>query len=76
MMKTYITIHPQELNNCNKIGYENFCEELFVMKSRHIYSCASAVYFTSIHDIRENCDFYYYHNRTDITPSVLDGGKK
>ena len=28
------------------------------------------------HDIKENCDFYYYHNRTDVTPSVLDGGMK
>ena len=67
---------PQELSNCKKFGYEYFCEELFVVKSRHIYSCASAVYFNSIHDIKENCNFYYYHNRTDITPSVLDGGKQ
>ena len=72
----YITICPQELNNCKKIGYKYFCEELFVVKSRHKYSCASAVYFNSIHDIKENCDFYHYHNRTDITPSVLDGGKQ
>ena len=34
------------------------------------------MYFNSIHDIKENCDFYYYHNRTDITPSVLDGGRQ
>ena len=26
--ETYITICPQELNNCKKIGYEYFCEEL------------------------------------------------
>ena len=70
--ETYITICPQELNNCKRIGYKYFCEELFVVKSRHRYSCASTVYFNSIHDIKENCDFYYYHNRTDITPSVLD----
>ena len=31
----YITIHPQELNNCKKIGYKYFCEELFVVKSKH-----------------------------------------
>ena len=74
--ETYITIHPQELNNCKKIGYEYFCEELFVVKSRHRYSCVSAVYFNSIHDIKENCDFYYYHNITDRTPSVLDEGKQ
>ena len=74
--ETYIKIHPQELNNCKRIGYEYFCEELFVVKSRHRYSCASAVYFNSIHDIKENCNFYYYHNRTDITPSVLGGGRQ
>ena len=72
----YISICPQELNNCKKIGYEYFCEELFVVKSKHKYSCASAVYFNSNHDIKENCDFYYYHNKTDITPSVLDAGKQ
>ena len=34
------------------------------------------VYFNSIHDNKENCDFYYYYNKTDVTPSVLDGGKQ
>ena len=74
--ETYITICPQELNNCKRIGYESFCEELFVVKSKHRYSCASAVYFNSIHDIKENCDFYYHHNKTDITPCILDGRKQ
>ena len=45
--ETYITICPQELNNCKKIGYEYFCEELFVVKSKHKYSCVSVVYFNS-----------------------------
>ena len=48
--ETYITIHPQELSNCKKIGYEYFCEELFVVKSKHQYSCASAFYFNSNYD--------------------------
>ena len=74
--KMYITICPQELSYCKKIVYEYFCEELFVEKSKHKYSCASAVYFNSNHNIKENCDFYYYHNKTDITPSILDGGKQ
>ena len=74
--ETYIFICPQELHNCKKIGYEYFCEELFVVKSKHRYSCASAVYFNSNHDIKENCDFYYYHNKTNVMPSVLDGGKQ
>ena len=55
--ETYISIHPQEQNNCKKIGYEYFCEELFVVKSKHKYRCASAVYFNSNHDIKKNCDF-------------------
>ena len=74
--ETYITICPQELSNCKQIGNEYFCEEIFVVKSKHQYSCASAVYFNANHDIKENCDFYYYHNKTDITPSVLDGGEQ
>ena len=47
-----------------------------MVKSKHRYSCASTVYFNSNHDIKENCDFYYYHNKTDVMPSVLDGGKQ
>ena len=56
--ETYISIHSQELNTCKRIGYEYFCQELFVVKSKHKYSCASAVYFNSNHDIKENCEFY------------------
>ena len=72
----YITIYPQELSNCKRISYKYFCEELFVVKSKHQYSCASAVYFNSNHDIKENCDFYYYHNKTNIAHSLLDRGKQ
>ena len=71
--ETYITICPQEQSNCKRISNEYFCEELFVVKSKHQYS---AGYFNANHDIKENCDFYYYHNKTDITPSVLDRGKQ
>ena len=34
------------------------------------------MYFNSKHDITENCDFYYYHNKTNVTPSVLDGRRQ
>ena len=74
--ETYISIRSQELNTCKRIGYEYFCEELFVVKSKHRYSCAGAVYFNSNHDTKDNCDFYYYHNRSDVTPSVLNGGRQ
>ena len=65
---------PPRTKQLQEIGYEYFCEELFVVKSKQKYSCASAVYFNSNHNIKENCDFYYYHNKTNITPSMLDGG--
>ena len=73
-MRTYISLCSQELDTCKRIGYEYFCEELFVVKSKHKYSCASAVYFNSNHNIKEICDFNYYYNKCNVTPSVLDGG--
>ena len=33
--ETYISICPQELNNCKRIGYEYFCGELLMVKSKH-----------------------------------------
>ena len=72
--ETYISLHPQELNTCKRIGYEHFCEKLFVAKSKHKYSCASAVYFNLEHEIKQNCEFKFYYNKSDITPSVLDEG--
>ena len=35
----------EELRTCKKIGYEYYCEELFVVKSKSKFSCASALYF-------------------------------
>ena len=32
--ETYITLHSQELKMCNRIGYEYYCKELFVIKSK------------------------------------------
>ena len=72
--ESYISLHLQELNTCKKIGYEYLCKELFVVKSKHKYSGASTVYFNLNLDIRQNCDFNYYFNKTDVKPSVLDGG--
>ena len=72
--ETFISLCPQELNTCKRIGYEHFCEELFVVQSKHKYNCASAVYFNLEHDIKQNCEFKFDFNKTDITPSVLDGG--
>ena len=73
---TYISIQTEELRMCKRIGYEYYCEELFVVKSKSKYSCASALYFQlDKQTIKDNCIFdYYYYNKTDVRPSILDGG--
>ena len=69
--ETYITLHVQEL----KIRNEYYCEELFVVKSKTRYSCASAIYFNlEANVIKENCEFLYYYNKNDIKPTIIDGG--
>ena len=67
----------EELRTCKKIGYECYCEELFVVKSKAKYSCTSALYFQlDWQIIKENCIFDYYYNKTNVKPSILDGGYK
>ena len=57
--ETCISLRHQELRSCKKIGY----------------SCESAIYFNLTMDIiKNNCNFDFYFNSTDITPMVLDGG--
>ena len=73
--ETYISLHPQELNTCKRIGYDYFCEELFAVKSKNKYSCTSTIYFNLKPEFfKEKCDFNFYFNKTDVTPSVLHGG--
>ena len=62
---------------CKKIEYEYYCEELFVVKTKTRHSCASIIYFNlESHVIRVNCEFQYYYNKTDIKPTILDGGSQ
>ena len=73
------TLHPdcilKKLKMCKRIGYEYYCEELFVVKSKSRYSYASAIYFNLESEvIKANCEFQYYFNKTDIKPTILDGG--
>ena len=57
----YITLHTQELKMCKKIGYEYYCKELFVVKSKTRYRCASTIYFNLESDvIKANCEIQYY----------------
>ena len=73
--ETYISLRQQELRSCRKIGYEFYCEELFIVKHKSSYSWESAIYFNLTTDIiKNNCDFDFYFNNTDVTPTVLDGG--
>ena len=73
----YISLRQEELGSCKKIGYEFYCEELFIVKHKSSYSCESAIYFNLTTDIiKDNCDSDFYFNKTDVTPTVLDGGDK
>ena len=73
--ETYISLRQQELRSCKRIGYEFYCEEIFVVKHKSSYSCESAIYLSlTIDIIKNNCNFHFYFNKTDITPTMLDGG--
>ena len=46
-----------------------------MVKHKSRYNCESAIYFNLNTDtIKENCNFKFYYNKTDISPIVLDGG--
>ena len=63
------------MRSCKKIGNEFYSEELFVVKHKSSYSCESAIYFNlTANIIRNNCNIDFYYNKTDVTPTVLDGG--
>ena len=62
---------------CKNIGYEIYFEELFVVKHKSKHSCKSAIYFNLGPEIiKENYNFAYYFNKTNIKPAVLNGGMK
>ena len=63
------------MRSCKKIGHKFYCKELFIVKHKSSCSCESAIYFNlTIDIIKNNCDFDFYFNKTDVTPTVLDGG--
>ena len=75
--ETYISIRQQELRTCKRIDYEFYCEELFVVKHKSKYSCEGMIYFNlNDNTIKENCNFKFYYNKTDITSTVLDVGNE
>ena len=61
--ETYITIRQQEFRTCTRIGYEFYCEELFVVRHKSKHSCKSTIYFNlNSETIKENCKFNFYYN--------------
>ena len=75
--EAYISIRQQELWTCKRIGYQFYCEEVSVVKHHSKYTCASGYILNFGPDIiKENCNFAYYFNKTDITVTVLDGGNR
>ena len=55
----------------------NFTVKNSVVKHKSKYSCKSMMYFNlNPETIKDNCRFKFYFNKTDITHTVLDGGKK
>ena len=48
-----------------------------MVKHKSKYSCESTIYFNlDSNTMIENCNFKFYNNKTDITPTVLDGGNE
>ena len=67
--ETYISLRQEEMRTCKRTGYEFYCEQLIV--------CESTIYFNLDTDpIKENCNFRFYYNKTDVTPTVLDDGNE
>ena len=74
-LETYISLTHQDLRSCKRIGNKFYCEELFMVKHKSSYSCESVIYFNLTTDIiRNNCNSDFYYNKTDVTPTVLNGG--
>ena len=48
-----------------------------MVKHKSKYSCKSAIYFNlDPNTIKDNCNFKFYYNKTNISPTVLDGGNE
>ena len=72
-----MSIRQQELRTCKRIGYGFYYKELFTVKHMSRYSYESAIYLNlDVETVKENCKFKFYYNKTDITPTVLDGGNE
>ena len=62
---------------CKRIVYKFYWGELFFVRHKSIHSCESAIYFElDIDIIKRNCDFIFHYNKSDITPTVFNGGNE
>ena len=52
----------------------NIIVKIFVVESKSKYSCASVLYFELDKQTIKNCIFDYYYSKTNVKPSILDGG--
>ena len=70
----YTSIRQWKLRTCKRISYELYSKEHFVVKHKSRYSCESTIYFNlDAETIKQNCKVKFCYNKTDITPTVLDG---
>ena len=75
--ETYILLTNEELRSCKTIGKMFYCKELFFVKHKSSYSCESAIYFNlTTNIIKDSCNFDFYYNKSDIIPTILDGGNE
>ena len=48
-----------------------------MVKHKSKFSCENAIYFNlNAETKKDNCKFKFYYNKTDTTPTVLDGGNE
>ena len=72
----YIELKTEELRMCKTIHFKYYCEEVFLVKHKSKYSCASALFFNlDMKTIMANCQIKALYNAT-VHPSILDGGSQ
>ena len=74
--ETYISLTQQELRSCKKIGDEFYCEEYYSLLNINPVPAVKVLSTLNLSTdiIRNNCNFDFYYNKTNVTPSILDGG--
>ena len=72
----YIELRMTEMIMCRSIRFMYYCEELFVVKHKSAYGCASAIFYDmGPKRITESCEFKYMYD-AKVTPTILDGGNE